>query len=109
MMPLNKARQISIKAGQGAAVVVFVTQTDASDAAAIAVFAARFGLTAQETRVLQTVVEVGGVPAAAEILGISPATARTHVTSIFDKSGVRRQADLVRLLTQMKSPFANPK
>ncbi len=107
MMPLNKARQLSIMADKGAAVVIFVTQTDAGDAAAIAVFAERFGLTAQETRVLQTVVEVGGVPAAADILGISPATARTHVTSIFDKSGVRRQTDLIRLLTQMKSPFAN--
>ena len=107
MMPLNKARQMSIKADQGAAVAVFVTQIDAGDADAIAAFAERFGLTAQETRVLQTVVEVGGVPAAAEILGISPATARTHVTAIFDKSGVRRQADLVRLLTQMKSPFGN--
>ena len=109
MMPLNKARQLSIMADKGAAVVIFVTQTDAGDAAAIAVFAERFGLTAQETRVLQTVVEVGGVPAAADILGISPATARTHVTSIFDKSGVRRQTDLIRLLTQMKSPFARPK
>jgi DNA-binding CsgD family transcriptional regulator/PAS domain-containing protein len=109
MMPLNKARQNSIKADKGAAVVIFVIQTDAGDAAAIAVFTERFGLTAQETRVLQTVVEVGGVPAAADVLGISPATARTHVTSIFDKSGVRRQTDLIRLLTQMKSPFANLK
>jgi DNA-binding CsgD family transcriptional regulator len=109
MMPLNRMRQLSIKAGQDASAVIFVTQTDADDAATISVFAERFSLTAQETRVLQTVVAVGGVPAAADILGISPATARNHVTSIFDKSGVRRQSDLIRLLTQMKSPFANAK
>ena len=35
MMPLSKARQISIKADREAAVIVFVTQTDANDAAAI--------------------------------------------------------------------------
>jgi len=40
------------------------------------------------------------------VLGLSPATVRTHVTSIFNKSGVRRQADLIRLLLEMKSPFA---
>ena len=42
---------------------------------------------------------------AADILGISPSTARTHVTSIFDKTGVRRQAELLRLLIETKSPF----
>ncbi len=42
----------------------------------------------------------------ADILGISPNTDRTHVTSIFDKTGVRRQADLIRLLVETKSPFA---
>jgi DNA-binding CsgD family transcriptional regulator len=42
-----------------------------------------------------------------EIFGISSATARSHVTRIFDKSGVRRQADVLRLLMEMRSPFAN--
>ena len=62
-------------------------------------------LTPQEARVLQTLVEAGSVPMAADILGIAASTARTHVTSIFDKTGVRRQADLLRLLMAMKSPF----
>jgi DNA-binding CsgD family transcriptional regulator len=105
MLPLNAARQKSIEADRNAAVILFVKRNDPGDAAAIAAFAARFGLTPQETRVLQTVVEVGGVPMAAEMLGISSATVRTHVTGIFDKTGVRRQADLLRLLMEMKSPF----
>ncbi len=105
MLPLNVARQKSIDVDQGAAFVLFVRRSDPGDATAIAAFAARFGLTPQETRVLQSVVEVGGVPMAADVLGISPATARTHVTSIFDKTGVRRQADLLRLLMETKSPF----
>ena len=105
MLPLNPERRKSIGAGEGAAHVLFVRPNDPKDAPTIAAFAGRFGLTAQETRVLQTVVEAGSVPMAADILGIAPATARTHVTSIFDKTGVRRQADLLRLLMEMKSPF----
>lgn len=105
MLPLNAARQKSIETDRHAAVILFIKRNDPGDATAIAAFAARFGLTPQETRVLQTVVEVGGVPMAAEMLGISSATVRTHVTGIFDKTGVRRQADLLRLLMEMKSPF----
>ena len=39
-----------------------------------------------------------GIQAAADRLAISLATARTHLSRIFDKTGVRRQAELVRLL-----------
>lgn len=39
-----------------------------------------------------------GIQAAADRLSISQATARTHLSRIFDKTGVRRQAELVRLL-----------
>ncbi len=105
MLPLNAARQQSIDAERAAAFVLFVKQNNPGERAAISAFAERFGLTPKETRVLQTVVEVGGVPLAADVLGISPETVRTHVTRIFDKSGVRRQADLMRLLMEMKSPF----
>jgi DNA-binding CsgD family transcriptional regulator len=106
LLPLNAVRQQSIDAGQGAAFVLFARRVDRDDIAAIAAFAERFGLTPKEADVLQTVVEVGGVPQAADVLGLSAATVRTHVTSIFDKSGVRRQADVIRLLMEMKSPFA---
>jgi DNA-binding CsgD family transcriptional regulator len=30
-------------------------------------------------------------------LGVSLATVRTHIRALFDKTGVRRQAELVRL------------
>jgi DNA-binding CsgD family transcriptional regulator len=106
LLPLNAARQRVVGAEQGAGYVLFVRRIGRDDIAAVDAFAERFGLTAKEATVLQTVVEVGGVPQAADVLGLSPSTVRTHVTSIFDKSGVRRQADLIRLLMEMKSPFA---
>jgi DNA-binding CsgD family transcriptional regulator len=105
LLPLNAARRKSVGSGAGAAHVLFINRNDPKDAPVFAAFAERFDLTPQEARVLQTLVEAGSVPMAADILGIAASTARTHVTSIFDKTGVRRQADLLRLLMAMKSPF----
>ncbi|MFZ0558990.1 MAG: LuxR C-terminal-related transcriptional regulator [Methylovirgula sp.] len=39
--------------------------------------------------------------ACADRLGISRATARTHLSHIFSKTDARRQAELVRLLMQI--------
>jgi DNA-binding CsgD family transcriptional regulator len=55
--------------------------------------------------VLQAVVEVGGVPAVAETLGISVATVKTHLNHVFTKTGTIRQADLVKLVASHASPF----
>lgn len=58
----------------------------------------RFGLTRAEIELALAVVETGSRKAAAEARGVSDATARAQLTSIFDKTGVRRQTELVRLL-----------
>ena len=59
-----------------------------------------FGLTPAEAAVAVEVLEADGLQAAAGRLGISLATARTHLAHVFDKTGTRRQAQLVRLLLQ---------
>jgi DNA-binding CsgD family transcriptional regulator/PAS domain-containing protein len=58
----------------------------------------RFGLTKAETEVALAIVKGDGRKAAAARLGISTTTVRTHLSHIFEKTGVRRQAELVRLL-----------
>lgn len=108
LLPLDAERRAAIEAGGDAALVLFVKKLDPAGAAAAAAVAERFRLTPQETRVLRAVVDLGGVPLAADILGVSATTVRTHVTSIFDKTGVRSQAGLVRLLMEAASPFAAP-
>jgi len=57
-----------------------------------------YGLTRAEVELALAVVETGSRKAAAEARGVSDATARAQLTSIFDKTGVRRQTELVRLL-----------
>lgn len=58
----------------------------------------RFGLTAAEAGVALQVLGGGGREAVAARLGVSMTTVRTHLSHIFEKTGVRRQAELVRLL-----------
>jgi DNA-binding CsgD family transcriptional regulator len=56
--------------------------------------------------VLLAIVEIVGVPEVADMLGIAASTARTDLNPVYDKTGVRRQADLVRLVARFSnSPF----
>jgi DNA-binding CsgD family transcriptional regulator len=70
------------------------------------VIAKTFGLTPTELRVLLAVAEVGGVPDIAEALGVAETTVKTHLTSLFEKTGVRRQADLVKIVAAFADPLA---
>jgi DNA-binding CsgD family transcriptional regulator len=60
--------------------------------------AGQFKLTPAEVRVLFAVVEIGGVPEVAPVLGISEQTVKTHLHRIYEKTATRRQADLVKLV-----------
>lgn len=63
-----------------------------------------YKLTASELRVLMMIVEVGGVPQVAPVLGVSEKTVKTHLKHVFEKTGTRRQADLVKLVARYMSP-----
>jgi DNA-binding CsgD family transcriptional regulator len=58
----------------------------------------RFGLTVAEARLASEVLKGDGRAAAARRHGISAATARAHLSSIFEKTGTHRQGELIRLL-----------
>lgn len=64
-----------------------------------------FGLTPRENSVLLAITEVGGVPATARALGLSEGTIKGYLKSIFLKTGAERQADLVKLVLGLESPF----
>jgi DNA-binding CsgD family transcriptional regulator len=65
-----------------------------------------FGLTPAEAAFAMEIVKGDGRRAAAERRGIACSTARTHLSSIFEKTGTRRQAELVRLLLQIDAGAA---
>lgn len=67
-----------------------------------------YGLTARESSVLLAIAEIGGVPATARALGLSEGTVKGYLKSIFQKTGATRQADLVKLVLALESPFRTP-
>lgn len=65
-------------------------------------WASLFGLTPTESRLAETLLtDDGDLRAAAERLGMRHSTARVHLRHIFDKTGARGQAPLVRLLQRI--------
>jgi DNA-binding CsgD family transcriptional regulator len=66
--------------------------------------AATFGLTPAETKVLASLFAGRTLVETAATLGITRSTAKTHLEHIFLKTGVTRQAELMRLWTGLISP-----
>ena len=64
-----------------------------------------YKLTPSELRVFAAVVDVGGILAVADALGISEATVKTHLQHVFEKTGQRRQTDLMKLLANHANPL----
>jgi DNA-binding CsgD family transcriptional regulator len=81
------------------AAVLFVTDPDCDARARAEALRRRFGLTRAETSFFGEIVKGDGIQAAADRLGVSLATARTHLRHVFEKTGTQRQAELVGLAT----------
>ena len=64
-----------------------------------------YHLTPTELRVLLAIVDVGGIPQVATALGVADSTIKTHVGRLFAKTGVGRQADLVKLVAGFCTPL----
>jgi DNA-binding CsgD family transcriptional regulator len=64
-----------------------------------------YGLTDAEQRIAGAVAEGNTSLQAAKALGLSEATVRTHLTRIFSKTGVSRQAELIALMHRLAVPL----
>lgn len=88
----------------GAAAIMFITDPDASPTPAVDLLAHYYALTPAESRVADLVIRGKSLPEVSNELQISLNTAKTHLRQIFDKTGTRRQGELIRLVLQ--SPAA---
>ena len=104
VLPLTR-RQADIS--RAATAAVFVRKAALDTPAPMEVIAKVYRLAPGELRVLTAVLEVGGVAAVADALGISEATVRTHLHHVFEKTSTRGQVDLVKLVAAHASPFGN--
>ncbi len=105
VLPLTSGARRSAGAGYAATAAVFVRRAELEAPAAPEVIARLYGLTPSELRVLLTLFDTtNGVPDIAETLGISEATTKTHLRRLFEKTGTKRQADLVKLVASFTAP-----
>jgi len=91
----------------GAVGALFVWKAEVDSQSCAGLIDRTFGLTPAELRVLQSIVEVGGVPETAIALGIAETTVKTHLHRVFAKTGVSRQADLVKLAAGFSNPLVH--
>ena len=87
-----------------AVAVLFVRRAAFGGVAAPEALAKAYHLTPTELRVLLAVVEVGGGPAMADALGVAESTVKFHLRRLFEKTGARRQAELVKLVAGFSAP-----
>ncbi len=102
VLPLRRG-ELRARIEPGSVAAVFVNPAADYEASALSV-AATFGLTPAETRVLPHVLAGKTVAETAADLGIATTTARTHLDKIFAKTGVSRQAELIRLAARVAPP-----
>jgi DNA-binding CsgD family transcriptional regulator/PAS domain-containing protein len=98
VLPLTSGLRSRAAKTYSAVAALFVHSAATASPSAPEIIAKAFRLTPTELNVLLAIVEVGGVPDVAETLGIAPSTVRTHLGRVYGKTGVRRQADLVKLV-----------
>jgi DNA-binding CsgD family transcriptional regulator len=105
VLPLTAGVRRKAGTAYSAAAAMFVRKATLDLPHPLEALAKAFKLTPAELRVLMAIVQVGGIPEAAPVLGVSEPTARTHLQRIFAKTETSRQADLVKLVAGYMSPL----
>jgi len=106
VLPLTAGARRSAGNPNTATVAMFLRKAELRSVAAPEVIGETYKLTPAELRVLLSIVEVGGIPEVAVALGVADTTVKTHLSRLFEKTGARRQADLVKLVAGFSTPLA---
>lgn len=106
VLPLTSGARRKAGVSYSAVATVFVRKA-ALDLSPPEAIVQEFKLTPAELRVLFAIIEIGAVSEVADVLGISEATARTHLRHLFEKTGTSRQAELVKLVAGYSNPLVH--
>jgi DNA-binding CsgD family transcriptional regulator len=106
VVPITPVGNWGEAAPAGAAAALFVAEEHLTAARPLNAFAARYGLTRMESRVLAEIITGDGLPRVAERLRIGSTTARSHLQQVFLKTETARRAELVRLFFEATAPIA---
>ena len=105
VLPLTSETKRRAGIASGAVAALFVRKAAMDHPSLPDNIARHYELTPTELRVLLAVVDVGGGPEVAETLGIAESTVKTHLHRLYQKTGTRRQTDLVKLVAGFSSPL----
>jgi DNA-binding CsgD family transcriptional regulator len=108
LFPVERGRRRATIAPFAASVAVFTKDPVQAPLMPGEAFARLYGLTGGELRVVLALAQGLGGKEAAEMLGISEPTVRTHLKRIFSKTDTARQADVLRLLQNATPPILSP-
>jgi DNA-binding CsgD family transcriptional regulator len=103
VLPLTAGEQRKAGLTSTAVAALFVRKAELETAPPSEVIGKTYKLTPTELRVLLAIVNVGGVRQVAGNLGVADTTVKTHLGRLFEKTGVSRQADLVKLVAGYSS------
>jgi len=104
ILPLNRGQRRDLCGGFAATAAIFLQDTAVVPLLPGEAFAKLHGLTGSELRVLLAMAPGLSVKEAAEMLGISEATAKTHLSHIFAKTNTSKQTELMQLFMGSAPP-----
>jgi DNA-binding CsgD family transcriptional regulator len=88
-----------------AVAIVFVNDPDEKQASPVEVLRALFNLTPAETKLAISLMDGNSLSESADLNQVGRETVRSQIKSIFQKTGTKRQGELIRLLALI--PYAN--
>ncbi len=105
ILPLSSGARQKASLGYSATAAIFVRRAEIPVVSGVDAVARSHKLTPGEIRVLQAVGHGGSIHEIAGALGVSSATVKTHLGSIFRRTGARRRSDLVRQIASYGNPL----
>jgi DNA-binding NarL/FixJ family response regulator len=109
VLPLTSGKRKKAGLGYDSVAAIFVKPLQNEEPSPLQLLADMYGLTSREMSVMLAIVETGGVPDVAKVLGISQETVKSNLKRIFAKTSTGRQADLARIVAGVANPFSTPK
>lgn len=102
LLPQSQTQVAFDQVGRSAHAALFVRRVEPATASGVEAAAKLYALTSAEARVLQATLEFDTVAKMADALGVAPSTVKTHLSSIFGKTGASRRATLVKSVMSLQ-------
>jgi DNA-binding CsgD family transcriptional regulator/PAS domain-containing protein len=107
LLPLTPAGRSQSELRDGPSMAIFIATSKANQPLPLDVLCTLYNLTQAEARVMIKVAEGSATKEVSTSLGTSINTVNTHLSKVFEKTGLNRRSDLVKLVHDIKSPLRN--